>query len=158
MIFALLGDIKIGDAVLTGPSGVSETQYATLVEHQVARGKPPIQDMGDELLTKRLEFFFDETFCNPQVELLKLQAAFKTRTALAYVAGNGAFHGVRWIIESLDVTTLKTTPFGRPTRLKISVSMKEVAGFGLMGILIAAARATAISLRGSSGSSIGSRK
>jgi phage protein U len=125
MIFAMLGDMPIGNAAWTGPTAAGEKRKATLVEHKVARGKPVVQDMGDELDDKTLEFFFDETFCEPQAELSKLEAAFDRRRPLAYVGGDGSFNGVRWIMESLDVKTLKTTPMGRPVRIKVTATMKE---------------------------------
>ena len=158
MIYALLGDIVIGDAVWTGPSAAKETRKATLVEHNVAYGKPPVQDMGDELDNKSLEFFFDETFCDAQTELAKLEAAFAVRLPLAFVAGDGAFNGVRWVIESLDVTTLKTTPYGRPVRVKVSLTMKEIALGNLFNFLVQLARGAATAIRRSDNTSVNTRR
>ncbi|QCI65626.1 phage tail protein [Phreatobacter stygius] len=146
MIFALLGDIRIGNAVWTGPTSAKETSKATLPEHKVARGKPVVQDMGDELDTKALEFFFDETFCEPQAELARLEMAFAARMPLPFVGGDGAFDGIRWIIEEMDVQTLKTTPFGRPVRFRISLKMKEVPMPSLLSFLGQVARGAATAL------------
>ena len=125
MLFALLGEIVIGDAVWTGPTAARETRKAALAELKVARGKPPIQDMGDDNDVKTLDFFFDETFCDPDVELSRLSAAFDMRAPLPLVAGDGSFNGVRWLIEEYSVDTLKTTPFGRPVRMKVSAKLRE---------------------------------
>lgn len=125
MAYALLGDIRIGDAVWTGPTSAGEGKKAARPEHKVSRGKPVRQDMGDELDTKRLEFFFDETFCEPQAELDRLMAAYDARRGLDFVAGDGSFNGVRWVIDAMDVKTLKTTPHGRPVRMKITLDMVE---------------------------------
>jgi hypothetical protein len=146
MIFAFLGNIKVGDAVWTGPNAASEKLSATLVEHKVARGKPPIQDMGDELATKQLEFFFDETFCHPTTELRRLSSAFAARQPMTWVAGDGAFNGIRWIVENLDVETLRTSPRGRPTRLRVKLQMKEVPGLSPLTFFAAAARAGALAI------------
>jgi len=154
MIFALLGDIRIGDAVWTGPTGAKEARKATLVEHKVARGKPVVQDMGDELDGKKLEFFFDETFCEPMAELGRLQAAFQSRRPLALVAGDGSFAGVSWLVEAIDVTTLKTTPTGRPVRLKVSLDMKEAPDPSPLSTLAQIAVAGASALSGSLGQSL----
>lgn len=135
-----------------------EGKKATLVEHNVAYGKPPIQDMGDENDTKSLEFFFDETFCDAQTELAKLEMAFAARVPLAYVAGDGAFNGVRWLIETLDVTTLKTTPYGRPVRLKVTASMKETPLGNLFDFLVQLARGAATAIRRSSGANVNTRR
>lgn len=146
MIFALLGDITIGNAVWTGPTAAKEGRKATFVEHKVARGKPVVQDMGEELDTKTLEFFFDETFCDAEAEFGRIQAAFDQRRPMAYVGGDGSFNGVRWVIEDLDVTTLKTTPMGRVVRMKVTAKLKEVPDVAPLSTLqqLAAASASAI--------------
>lgn len=149
MIHAYLGDIRIGDAVWTGPTAATESRKATLVEHKVARGKPPIQDMGDENDTKTLKFLFDETFCDPGAELGKLQGVFAARSPLAYVAGDGSFNGVRWLIEDLGVTTLKTTPYGRPVRIEVEAKLKECPGLSPLSFFMAAARMAASAIASS---------
>lgn len=148
MVFSLLGTIKIGDSSWTGPTAIKEGRKATLVEHKVARGKPPVQDMGDELDTKTLDFFFDETFCDPATEVLKLQAAHALRSPLPLVAGDGSFFGVRWVIESFDVQTLKATQRGRPVRMKVSASLKEVPSPSPLTFFSQAAKAAASGLTG----------
>lgn len=155
MIFALLGDIRIGDATWTGPTAAAEKRSAALVELQVARGKPVIQDMGDNNDTKTLTFFFDETFCDPDSELAKLNAAFASRRALAYVAGDGAFSGVRYIIKSISPETLRTTPYGRPVRIAVAVELLQAGSVSLSGLLSAMARAGASAI---GRASVGARK
>lgn len=126
MIFALLGDIRIAaDSSFTGPTAVAETRKAALVEHDVAWGKKPIEDHGDDNDRKSLSFFFDETFCSPVSELSRLEAAMAARSPLAFVGGDGAFTGKRWIIEQMSVKTLRCTPWGTPVRIGIDVEMIE---------------------------------
>ena len=150
MIFALLGDIKIGDAVWTGPTAASEKREAVLVEIEVARGKQPVQDMGDNNDTKSLSFFFDETFCDPETELAKLSAAFAARSPLAYVSGGGAFSGTRYLVKSLAVETLRSTPYGRPVRIAVNAELLEAGGLSLSALLAAVARAGATAIRSGS--------
>lgn len=158
MIFALFGEIVLGDAVWTGPTGAKETRKAALVEHKVARGKPPIQDMGDDNDVKTLDFFFDETFCDAEVELSKLQAAFEARSPLPLVAGDGSFDGVRWLIEDYSVDTLKTTPFGRPVRMKVSAKLRECPAESPLTFFAQIARAGAAALGALGVGAMGARK
>jgi phage protein U len=146
MIYALFGDIRIGDAVWTGPVSASETRKAALVLHKVSRGKMPVQDHGDDNDHKELGFFFDETFCEPQAELGKLQAAFAGREALPLVSGDGAFDGVRWLIEDMSVETLKTTPAGRPVRIKVKLKLVEAPNPSPRDVFAAIALASAVGL------------
>jgi len=146
MTFALLGDIRIGDAAWTGPTRLQEARKATLVEHKVARGKPVLQDMGDELDGKTMEFFFDETFCEPMDEADKLAAAFAAREPLAYVGGDGAFAGVRFLVEDYGVDTLKTTPRGRPVRMRVQAKLKECPAANPLDVFSAIAAGAAVGL------------
>lgn len=148
MVFSLLGKIRIGDATWTGPTALEEKRKASLPEHEVARGKPQVQDTGDDLDRRTLEFFFDETFCDPLAEKAKLEAAFAARTPMPFVGGDGAFSGVRWVIEEFSVHTLKTAPNGRVVRVKVSASLKEVPVVSLTGLYSAIARAAATAIGG----------
>jgi phage protein U len=121
-----LGGIPCGNSIPAGPTEAQETRTSTLVQHAVARGKPVVQDMGDELDTKSLSFFWDEVFCTPTVELARLENARAAREPLAYVGGDGSFTGVRYLVESIDVTTVKTTPLGTPTRMEVTAQLLEV--------------------------------
>lgn len=158
MIFAMLGDVRIGDAAWTGPNASKEGKKATLVEHKVARGKPPVQDMGDENDTKSLDFFFDETFCDAEAELSKLMAAFADRVPLTYVAGDGSFNGVRWLIEDLDVQTLKTTPYGRPVRMKVTAKLQEIPADSPLTFFAQIARAAASAISAIASGNVGARR
>ena len=148
MASALLGNIRIGDATWTGPTADKLSRKASLPEHEVARGKPVGQDTGDNLDTKTLDFFFDETFCDAEAEMAKLTIAFESRTPLAYVGGDGAYDGSRFIVEELEAETLKTTPSGRKTRFTVSLKLKEVPALDLLGLLTGLARAAASGLAG----------
>lgn len=158
MAFALLGSIRIGDAVWTGPDAADEERKAALVEHKVARGKLPVQDMGDDNDKKTLTFFFDETFCEPEAELAQLESAFEMRVPLAYVGGDGSFRGVRWLIEDLKVKTLKTTMSGRVVRMRVTLKMLECPAPSPLTFFTQIARAAASALTAIGGGNIGAKR
>lgn len=158
MIFALLGDIRIGDAVWTGPDAADEERKAELVQHKVARGKPPVQDMGDDNDKKTLTFFFDETFCDAEEELARLESAFDMRMPLAYVGGDGSFRGVRWLIETLKVKTLKTTMSGRVVRMRVTLTMIETPAPSPLTFFAQIARAAASGLAAIAGGNVGAKR
>lgn len=132
-MFALLGNVRLG--VMTGPVSASESEKSTFAKHNVAEGKPVNQDMGDELDTKKLAFFFDESFCDPLAELGQLRAARAARRPLPFVPGDGNYTGARYIVEAIEITTKRATPMGRVTRLEASLTLtespvKDLAGLG----------------------------
>lgn len=144
----LLGSIPLGIAPLTGPTAHSYDRTATFAQHGPTRGKPVLQEIGEELDRKDFSFFFSEEFCTPVTELAKLEAAFATKSPLPLVLGNGAFNGKRYVVESLIVTIIKTDLVGLPVRIEASISLLEdpVAG-GLFSLIssLAKTRAPAIS-------------
>lgn len=145
-IFAFLGDIPLGEQALTGPTAFSEELSAELVQHDVAYGKKPVEDRGDNNTTRKIEFFFDETFCDVYAEYIKIKAAFDNRTPLPFVAGDGGYAGGRFLIQSLSVTPLKTRPGGTPTRYKISAELLEVPMPDPLGFLKGLAIGQAVGL------------
>jgi hypothetical protein len=147
MFSALLGDIVLGDQVWTGPVSSRDTRKAAFAEYKVACGKPPRSDHGDDLGQKSLAFFFDETFCEPDVELAKLTLAFDTRQGMALVTGDGTYDGRRWVVEAMETEILKTTPAGRAVRIRVQITLKEDAS-DLMQALGSAARSAAAGLSG----------
>lgn len=137
-MFALLGDIRIGVSPHTAPTGDEEGRQADYSEHAVARGKPVLQDHGDALHTRTLDFFFDETFCDVGEELVRLEGAIATRSPMALVMGDGG-RPTDYVVRRLRLTRRKTTPGGTLTRLEASVELVEapasiaaVAGPGLL--------------------------
>lgn len=148
-MYALLGGISLG--LFTGPTAHSETEKSTFPKHNVAEGKPVPQDVGDELDTKKLSFFFDEGFCDPLAELARLRSARASRRPLAFVPGDGNYTGARYLIESIDITTKRTTPHGRVTRLEASLSLSECPVQDLAGLASTIARGLAAGISALSG-------
>ncbi|PYE87382.1 phage tail protein [Phyllobacterium leguminum] len=144
----LLGSIPLGIAPLTGPTAHSYERAATFAQHAPTRGKPVLQEIGEELDTQSFDFFFSEEFCDPGEELAKLEAAFALKSPLPLVLGNGVFNGKRYVVESLSVTVAKTDRGGSPVRIEASISLLEdpIAG-GLFSLItsLAKSRAPAVS-------------
>lgn len=115
-MIVLFGAIPLGIDVLTGPIGQSIERTATFAQHPVTRGKPALQEIGEELDTQTFDFFFSEEFCEPAAELGKLEAAFALKTPLPLVLGNGVYFGKRYVVEALSIGIVKTTRAGAPVR------------------------------------------
>lgn len=147
-----LGTIPLGQNHMTGPTEDDEYLAATLPEHAVARGKPVIQDVGDELDQREFRFFFDESFCNVAAEYGKLRAALISRSALPLVTPSLGYAGARYMVQELVVRSMATTSSGRMTRIEATVSLIEAprsAGFGgLIGQAIGLATNAALNVVG----------
>lgn len=128
-----LGDINFGSDVLTAPTAFGEELSNSLPEHKVVRGKPVLQDTGEELDQRSFSFFFDETFCDPEAELAKLRAAHASREALALVPASGAYRGARYVAVSISPKIEKTREDGRVTRVSASMKLKEATGSRVAG-------------------------
>ena len=157
-MFAMLGGIRLGTSAFTGPTAGGEGIKAAFAQHKVAEGKPVPQDMGDDLATKTLDFFFDEGFCDPVAELAKLEAARLSRQPLPYVTGAGQYFGQRFWIESLSMKMKRTTPAGRLVRLDASLSLIEVPVRDLAAFAAAFAQATAPAASSAAGLDPGARR
>lgn len=147
-MIALLGSIPLGVNALTGPTGQSIDRQATFVQHPVTRGKPPLQEIGEENDIQDFDFFFSEEFCDPAAEIAKLEAAFALKTPLPLVLGNGVYLGKRYVVDGLSIKVRKTDRSGSPVRIEASIHLLEdpVAG-GLFQLInsIARGRAPAVS-------------
>lgn len=126
MLSVLWGSITLGVDHLTGPIAAQTKYKNTDVEHATARGKPQVQEIGQERDEQSFSFFFDETFCDVELQHARLLAAYRSRSSAPLVIPGAAFRGALWRIETLDVTTKATTASGRLVRIEASVTMKEV--------------------------------
>lgn len=145
----LLGTIPLGIAPLTAPTAHVIDRTATFAQHGTTRGKPALQEIGEELDTQAFDFFFSEEFCDPAVELLKLEAAYALKSPLPLVLGNGVFTGKRYVVEHLAITIVKTDRAGSPVRIEATIDLLEdpVAG-GLFSLITSIAKARAPALSG----------
>lgn len=155
----LLGSIPFGIVPLTGPVAHGIERLANFAQHATTRGKPALQEIGEELDTQSFTFFFSEEFCTPATELAKLEAAFALKSPLPLSLGNGGFSGKRYVIDSLSIGIIKTNRTGSPVRIEASMSLLEdpIAG-GLFSLLTSIAKARAPALSGSATSNPQVRK
>ena len=119
------GSIPLGLNHLTGPTGDEEEFSNTFAEHKVTRGKPVLQDIGAELATRDLSFFFDEGFCSPIVEYGRLRAAQLLKTPAPLVVPGMGYRGQTYVVETLRVRTQATTRSGRLVRLDAKIGLLE---------------------------------
>lgn len=140
-MIVLFGSIPLGVDAATGPVANTIDRQATFVQHDVTRGKPPLQEIGEENDVQTFDFFFSEEFCDVAAELARLELAFSLKTPLPLVLGNGVYLGKRYVVESLSVTIVKTNRAGAPVRIEASIGLLEdpIAG-GLFSLINSIAR------------------
>ncbi|WP_299773142.1 phage tail protein [uncultured Tateyamaria sp.] len=137
-MLGLFGDSVIGTDHLTGPTTDDEVKSARFARHTPLHGRSVLQDLGNDNGTKRLRFFFDETFCDVQVERAKIEAAFLLRVPMRLFLDLRGFEVGVYIIERLRIRNLKTTSRGRLVRVEIEVELVE-SPVRIDGVLDAAA-------------------
>ncbi len=137
-MLGLFGTSVIGTDHLTGPRSDSESKSARFARHELVRGKPALQDLGNDAGAKQLRFFFDETFCNPEAELRKIDLAFQGRVPMRLFFDLTGFEVGVFLIERLRIQRKQISPSGRLVRVEIEVELVESA-IGLGGLLGAAA-------------------
>ncbi|WP_282093035.1 phage tail protein [Epibacterium ulvae] len=137
-MLGLFGEQLIGTDHLTGPIAANRDVSARLPRHTLINGKPILQDLGDDAGTQRLEFFFDESFCNPERELREIEAAFKSRLPMRLFFDLVGFELSVYVIERLSIVTKKTDGDGRATRIRLTVELIEHQS-SLQGVARAAA-------------------
>ena len=116
-MLGLFGTSVIGTDHLTGPKSDTEEKTARFARHDLVRGKPAIQDLGNDAGTKTLNFFFDEIFCNPEAELRKIDLAFQGRVPMQLFFDLTGFEVGNFLIERLRIERKKTSASGRLTRV-----------------------------------------
>lgn len=141
-MFALFGSITLGVSHLTGPTKQGDRYRNAYARHDVIRGKPVLQVIGQELDERTLEFFFDETFCNPVSEWARLEAAFQAREAQPFVA-SGVADGRRYVVNELSRDVLKTTRAGAVVRLSSAMTLIESPVADLLASTLSSIRAAA---------------
>ncbi len=124
-MLGLLGNSVIGTDHLTGPTADSEIKSARFARHMPLRGRSVLQDLDNDNGTKRLRFFFDETFCNVEAERRSIELAFQARIPMRLFFDLQGFEVGVYIIERLRVRHLKTTRRGRLVRAELEVELVE---------------------------------
>lgn len=146
MIALHFGSIPMGMNALSGPTGHGISRQNTFAQYDVTRGKPVLHEMGEELDTQTLEFFFSEEFCNPRAELNKLELAYAMKTPLPLMFAAGGFTGQRYVVETLDIRVQKANRSGGIVRVEATITLLEAPITSLFGLLTSIARAVAPAL------------
>lgn len=142
-----LGSIPFGSNALLGPTADGFEMQNTFAEYPVTRGKPVLHEIGEELDTQYLDFFFSEEFCSPAYELSKLKAAFALKTPLPLMFGNGVYLNKRYVVDSLSGEVLKRSKAGGVVRVEASIGLKESPVTSLLGLITSIARGRAPAVR-----------
>lgn len=121
-MFAKLGDITF--ELLTAPENISSDRSIELAEHKVLMSKPTLQFLGVGLESVTLPFSFSSGFCDPKVELKKLEDALVKAEPMTLVFANGENWG-SYVIESSSKQIEKTDEKGNYIFLTCNVGLKE---------------------------------
>ncbi|MFG1409517.1 phage tail protein [Xanthobacter sp. VTT E-85241] len=144
-MYAFFGSIIFGVAPLTGPTAESLRLRNTYARHDVIRGKPVLQPIGQELDERNISFFFDETFCVPEAEWARLLAAYQARQPAPLVYG-ASYGGKRFVVETLEQEVQKVSRSGRVVRLASTMSLIEAPVTNYLSFALNAAAAIAPAL------------
>lgn len=145
-VYAYLGDFVLGQSnAMSGPKSDSQNWDNTIHQHKVVRGKPVPQYAGEELDTRTLTFFFDESFCDPQSEYAQLKRARSSGSVMPFTSGFGDYDGTHYQIVSVSPVIEKTTVGGRIVRLSASIELLEAPSGALSLNSFASGIATAAS-------------
>lgn len=158
MISLWLGDLPLGSNALTGPTGNTIERTNTFAQYDVTRGKPVLHDIGAELDTQTLDFFFSEEFCNVPLQKAALEAAFALKTPMPLVFANGVYLGKRYVVETLSMTIVKTDRSGGPVRIEATIGLLESPQTSLLGLLSSIAKGRAPALKGRAKTNPNARK
>ena len=124
-MYAILGDIQFD--LITYFDGFESTFSADYAEHKLIEGKPRLQFIADNLDEIKIELTFHESFCDPEMELLKLKDALASHEAMALVLGNGEYKG--WfVLTNVDAVSKQTTEGGTLIALDAKITLREYVG------------------------------
>lgn len=124
-MYALLGDIQFD--LITYFDGMQVQFGADYAEHALIEGKPRLQFIGEKLDEFRIDLCFHVFYCDPEAELIKLQAAKKSHMAMAFVLGNGDYKG--WfVLTEVQATSRETDKAGTLLSLDASITLREYVG------------------------------
>ena len=121
-MYAVLGDVEF--ELITYFDGMEAQFGMDYAEHALVGRKPRLQLVGEKLDEFRLELTFHASYCNPELELLKLRQAMQSGEARQFVLGSGAYKG--WfVITDLTATSRQTDKFGTLISLDAMVTLRE---------------------------------
>ncbi|WP_249605386.1 phage tail protein [Chromobacterium sp. IRSSSOUMB001] len=124
-MYAVLGNIEFD--LISYFDGLEQRSGSDFAEHGRIGGKPVLQFVGDKLDEIRIDLVLHASYCQPDEELQKLQAARQQHQALAFVLGNGDYKG-RFVIAELQSTGRQTDRSGSLLAVEAQLSLREYGG------------------------------
>lgn len=124
-MFAQLGDVKF--ELLNSFTNLEETHTAHFAKHDVLKGRPRLQAMGNDLTTLRFEVRLHWRLGDVDRAYRGLVSAKEAQQAVSLVYGSGRFVG--WfVIERLTARTTQMDAQGRTAARELDVELTEFVG------------------------------
>lgn len=124
-MFAQLGDVKF--ELLNSFTNLEETHAAHFAKHDVLKGRPRLQAMGNDLTELRFGMKLHWKLGDVDTAYRGLVAAKEAQQAVSLVYGSGRFVG--WfVIERLTARTTQMDARGRTAARELDVELTEFIG------------------------------
>lgn len=123
-MYLMLGTIALEPIDVTD---FSEIQAARFAEHQVLKGKPRLQAMGESLAELNLSVRLHHKIGGVERRYQALLAAKAKQDALALIWGRGKFKG-NFVITDIHSNTLFTDKYGNVLCRELTINLKEYVG------------------------------
>lgn len=124
-MFAQLGSVRF--ELLNSFTHLSETHHSHFAKHDVLKGRPRLQAMGNDLMGLRFSIRLHWKLGNVDEAYQGLIAAKEAQQAVSLVYGSGRFVG--WfVIERLSVRTTMMDGKGRTAARELDVGLAEFVG------------------------------
>lgn len=124
-MFAQLGDVKF--ELLNSFTNFEETHAAHFAKHDVLKGRPRLQAMGNDLTELRFGMKLHWKLGDVDTAYRGLVAAKEAQQAVSLVYGSGRFVG--WfVIERLTARTTQMDAQGRTAARELDVELTEFIG------------------------------
>lgn len=124
-MFAQLGDVKF--ELLNSFTNLEETHAATFAKHDVLKGRPRLQAMGNDLTELRFGMKLHWKLGDVDTAYRGLVSAKEAQQAVSLVYGSGRFVG--WfVIERLNARTTQMDGNGRTAARELDIELTEFIG------------------------------
>lgn len=124
-MFAQLGDVRL--EVLNSFTSFEESHAANFAKHDVLKGRPRLQAMGNDLTTLRFEVRLHWRLGDVDTAYKGLITAKEKQQAVSLVYGSGQFVG--WfVIERLTSRTTQMDGYGRTAARELDIELTEFVG------------------------------
>lgn len=124
-MFAQLGDVRL--EVLNSFTSFEESHAANFAKHDVLKGRPRLQAMGNDLTILRFEVRLHWRLGDVDRAYRGLVSAKEAQQAVSLVYGSGRFVG--WfVIERLTSRTTQMDGYGRTAARELDIELTEFVG------------------------------